>query len=118
MKAALEGEGVPSQRIRIEPRSYDSQTNWARAAPLIRAHGWNRIAVVSSVVHLRRLRSIIESDRKGFEDIVFHPYSYADARPPMSWRERWGQAHYEAAAGLARLLPASWYRVLLRRLRQ
>jgi len=56
MGALARSLGVPQARLVLEDRSRSTRENFAFAAPLIRAHGWRRVAIVTSVSHMARAK--------------------------------------------------------------
>ena len=119
MKQNLLNRGVHGERILIEKISNDSQSNWQVAYPIIRAHQWHSIMIISSPLHIHRLKRLLFNKPWQGLDIYFYPYSYKTAQPQITLFEIWRQVHYEWLAYLSHYcLPESWYHYFIEKDRQ
>ena len=71
--------GVPSDAIVLETTSTTTRENLIFAAPLVKEHGWRRIALVTSQSHLDRA---LATARKAMPDVDWVPAPVPDAGPP------------------------------------
>ena len=118
MKEALIAFGVPSEKIFTETKSYDSISNWRMATQIIKANHWKTVVVISSPLHVHRLRKIISDKPMKHLKVFFSPYSYQsykDTTLNLSSFEIWRQIKHEWIAYLINyILPDSLYRSILR----
>ena len=121
MKEKLSALGVPSERILTETKSYDSITNWRMTAQIIEENHWKTVAIISSPLHVYRLRKIISEKPMPELKVIYSPYSYGayqDTSIKLSLFEKWRQVQHEWIAYLTTtLLPDSVYRSILRFIR-
>ena len=75
--------GVPDGAIVLETASITTRENLAFAAPLVTAHGWRRIALVTSQSHLARA---LATARKAMPGVEWVPAPAPDAGPPARAR--------------------------------
>jgi uncharacterized SAM-binding protein YcdF (DUF218 family) len=68
--------GVPSESILLEERSQSTRENLDFAAPLLRHHGFHRVALVTSESHLPRALALAQDRWPEFEWI---PWAVPDA---------------------------------------
>jgi len=61
MREIALGRGVPDTAIVLEERSTTTRENLAFMAPIIRARGFKRVALVTSASHMERARGVAES---------------------------------------------------------
>lgn len=108
--------GVPAEKIRVEASSKDSMSNLEQLGKMARAHNIDTLGLVSSPYHLLRLQTMripISADLR------LHAYNPADCIPPLTRREVWFSAHYNALAYAAQLiLPTSSYRRIVMWIRE
>jgi len=71
--------GVPADAIVLETASTTTRENLVFAAPLVKEHGWRRIALVTSQSHLARA---LATARKAMPDVQWIPAPVPDAGPP------------------------------------
>jgi len=77
---------VPVEAILLEPVSRTTRENLLFAAPIIRARGWRRIALVTSDSHMARAERVA---RRVLPEIEWVPAPVADAGPPSRvYRQR------------------------------
>jgi uncharacterized SAM-binding protein YcdF (DUF218 family) len=121
MKDRLIGQGVPSEKIIAETESYDSVSNWQMTEKLIEKNHWKIVAIISSPLHVYRLRKIISEKTMPELKIFYSPYSYQayeDTPLKLSLIEMWRQVQHEWVAYLTTaILPDSVYRSMLRVIR-
>jgi len=75
--------GVPSAAIVLETASTTTRENLVFAAPLVKARGWRRIALVTSQSHFARA---LATARKAMPDVEWVPAPVPDAGPPTRAR--------------------------------
>lgn len=121
MKDRLIDQGVPSEKILAETKSYDSVTNWQMAAQLIKRNRWKTVVIISSPLHVYRLRKIISQKPMSGLRIFYSPYpyqAYQEGLLKLSLFEMWRQVQHEWIAYLTTtVLPDSVYRSILRLIR-
>lgn len=83
-KIAIEG-GVADAAIVLERDSTTTRENLLFAAPLVKARGWHRVALVTSQSHLARG---LASARKAMPEVEWVPAPVADAGPPARVRRQ------------------------------
>jgi uncharacterized SAM-binding protein YcdF (DUF218 family) len=83
MKKVALAAGVPDDAIVLERESTTTRENIVFAAPLVRQHGWTRLALVTSRSHLRRA---LAAARKALPDVTWIPVDVEDAGPPARVR--------------------------------
>ena len=71
--------GVPAAAIVLETASTTTRENLVFAAPIVRDHGWRRVALVTSQSHLARA---LASARKAMPEVDWVPAPVPDAGPP------------------------------------
>jgi uncharacterized SAM-binding protein YcdF (DUF218 family) len=84
----LEGEavrhGAVRERIYTETLSRSTRENLAYAAPIILGHGWRRIALVTSRLHMFRA---LHAARQVMPAVEWIPVPVPDAGPPSRLRQ-------------------------------
>ncbi|MGJ7903182.1 YdcF family protein [Lysobacter sp. 1R34A] len=65
MATAMRRLGVPDRALVLDERSRSTGDNARRSAQLARSHGWRRIALVTSSLHMSRARALFE--RQGLQ---------------------------------------------------
>ena len=92
--------GVPAEAIVLETESTSTRENITAVAPLIRARGWRRIALVTSESHMLRA---LGAARKVMPEVAWIPVPVEDAGPPERvYRTRfqeWGKLLWYAVRG-------------------
>ena len=58
MRAVAIDQGIPADRIEIEPRARNTYENVAFVQQILDRHRWNKILLVSSPYHMRRARMV------------------------------------------------------------
>jgi len=58
MRALAIDQGIPADRIEIEPRARNTYENVAFVQQILDRHQWNKILLVSSPYHMRRARMV------------------------------------------------------------
>ena len=58
MRAVAIDQGIPADRIEIEPRARNTYENVAFVQEILDRHQWNKILLVSSPYHMRRARMV------------------------------------------------------------
>ncbi|GAB3093719.1 YdcF family protein [Lysobacter terrae] len=84
MSQAIRRLGVPDRAIVLETQSRNTEDNAVNSAKLIRAHGGNRILLMTSAIHMPRALELFQ--RTGLE-VVPVPVPERAARD--SWSKRW-----------------------------
>jgi len=79
MKREALASGVPAAAIVLETASTSTRENVLFAAPIVRAQGWRRIALVTNESHLPRALGIA---RKVMPDVEWIPAPVPDAGSP------------------------------------
>jgi uncharacterized SAM-binding protein YcdF (DUF218 family) len=97
MKKKLVESAVPDDYIYIEKVSNDTNSNIREAFGIITKNNWKKVVMVSSLVHLYRIRKIISKLKPDFF-VYYCPYSYEICCPEISIFTIWGQIHHEWAA--------------------
>jgi uncharacterized SAM-binding protein YcdF (DUF218 family) len=69
---------MPAAAIFVEARSRSTRENLAGAAPLLREHGYRRVALVTSASHMGRALRVA---RKRVPDVEWVPAAVRDAGP-------------------------------------
>ncbi len=98
MRRQAVAAGVPPDAIVLETESTSTRENVLFAAPLVRQHGWRRIALVTNRSHLARA---LAAARKAMPGVEWVPAPVPDAGPPDRARR------LRAEEGLKLL----WYKV-------
>lgn len=81
--------GVPDQAIVREERSQNTRENLVNVDPIIRAHGWRRVALVTSASHMGRALRVA---RRVMPDLDWVPAPVPDAGPRARiYRTRLGE---------------------------
>lgn len=115
MRRFLLRAGLPPERVFHDSTSFDSRSNWREACRIIRSHGWRRIALVSSPLHLVRLLDLTAAEELRISVAVPPRYQRRGAGMLLPL---WMAAHREALAWVAMaVLPTDTYREALRWLR-
>jgi len=78
MKAIAAGMGVPAEAILVETRSTTTRQNLVFAAPIVRAQGWRRVALVTSTSHMARAE---RAARKAMPEVEWIAVPVEDAGP-------------------------------------
>jgi uncharacterized SAM-binding protein YcdF (DUF218 family) len=81
MAEALADLGVPAERILHDRTSFDTRTNWESASGMLTAGGWGEPLLISSALHLYRIRTIAQGPfewtpsptRTALEALAAHP---------------------------------------------
>jgi uncharacterized SAM-binding protein YcdF (DUF218 family) len=68
--------GAPSERLVLETRSTTTEENIQNAAPLIRSHRWQSVALVTSAFHMRRALWLA---RRELPEVRWLPVAVEDA---------------------------------------
>ena len=115
--------GVPRDRIYREDESNDTVSNLENALAVANSHGWETVLIISSPLHVWRIKRIISSNgsaSRAAERIAigYAGYSYTDCTPRCGMLEIWGYMHYSGIAVLAgKALPDKAYRTVIDMLR-
>ena len=92
--------GVPAEAIVLETGSTSTRENIIAAHPLIRARGWRRVALVTSLSHMGRA---LATARRVMPEVKWVPVPVEDAGPPERlYRTRlqeWGKLLWYTARG-------------------
>jgi uncharacterized SAM-binding protein YcdF (DUF218 family) len=67
MKALAVSQGVPPEAIILEDKAMSTYQNVAFSEKILRDKGWNKILLVSSPYHMRRVSLLFEKTGKGIE---------------------------------------------------
>ncbi len=116
MKKYLEQNGVPIENVFVEIQSFDSKSNWFNALKSIEEQGWRSIALISSSIHLQRLKKKIINPIKHIK-VSSTPFSYSIAEPRITFLELWRGIHHEWVAYFVYSLPEPLYKKILKILR-
>lgn len=84
MKPAIERLGVPASALVLEERSHNTLDNALNTARLARAHGFQRILLVTSSIHMPRALLLFE--RTGLEVV---PVPVPETAHRANWSDRW-----------------------------
>jgi uncharacterized SAM-binding protein YcdF (DUF218 family) len=92
--------GVPADAILLETASTTTRENLVFAAPLVKEHGWRRIALVTSQSHLARA---LATARKAMPEVDWVPAPVPDASPPSRAQrvQEWAKRLWYSARGWA-----------------
>lgn len=86
LKAMAVARGVPADAVLLETRSRSTRENLVLAAPIVRAQGWRRVALVTSASHMGRAE---RGARKAMPEIEWIVAPVADAGSAMRrYRQR------------------------------
>lgn len=92
--------GVPLKALTLEERSTSTLENLLLASPLVQAHGWRRIALVTSASHMGRA---IRAARRAMPDVTWLPVAIPDPAPARrvyaTRLAEWGKLVYYGARG-------------------
>jgi len=116
MKKYLQQQGIPPESIITSGTSFDTITNWADALEIITRHGWSTIGVVSSAMHLFRLKNTIAQGALQGK-LTFLPFPYTESTPPSSMLSLWQAIHYEWVIYLLYSFPEPVYNLVIQNLR-
>jgi uncharacterized SAM-binding protein YcdF (DUF218 family) len=117
MKEWFLASGIPPEKLFLERTSNDTRSNLKEAFALVREKGWQKTRVISSPLHMFRVKDIRQNMEEPLS-VLLAAYSYEDCRPKIDKTTLWWQAHYEwAACLLQRILPARYYQKLIDLLR-
>ncbi len=117
MRRWLMHTGLPAGKIFAGPGSFDTMTNIQAATEVARNRGWNSLCLVSSPVHLLRIRHLLQ-EKSGLH-VCYSPYLQSSVCPPKDMWEIAIQVHHEWMAWTAILvLPTNAYLWLMDRLRR
>lgn len=96
------GLGVPRERLVLEERSTSTRENILFAVPLIRAHGWIRVALVTSAFHMGRAERVA---RKAIPEVTWILVTVPDPGPASAARRarlrEWGKLFWYLLRGWA-----------------
>ena len=113
MKQWFLASGIPPDRVFLEKGSNDTRSNLGEGFKIVREQGWRTAWVVSSPLHIFRVKEITEN-MGGSLSVFLAAYSYGDCHPKIGWTTLWWQTHYEwAACLLQRILPVRVYEKIL-----
>jgi len=116
MRQIFLASGIPENRLWSEQISNDTQSNWCEASKIIKQQKFKSVTLISSPLHLFRLKHILSQQN----DLNFslNPYPYSDSEPRINLLELWLDIHYEWTAFiLLKILPHSVYRKIINILR-
>ena len=99
MRATLISLGMPADLVRTAPPSFDSTTNVEAVSILAKRENWESLVVVSSPLHLLRVRYIADRIPEHVH-ATFSAYDLDTTRPALGFAELWQQVHYEWVAWL------------------
>ena len=118
MKEMLVEQGIPGVAIMADRESYDSQTNWEVARDTIKSNQWRSIVIISSPLHVYRLKKFIRQKPLKYVQVYYSPYFYKYCYPRITPIDIWGQIHYEWLAFMAKnFIPESMYQEFIQRMR-
>jgi len=121
LKQALLEKGVASENIFVETESYDTKSNWHMARQLIETHNWKTVTVISSLLHIHRLKGIILKKAPNNFKLSFSPYSsktFKNTTLALTPVDIWIQIQYEWIAYATHyLLPDAVYRYIVKTFR-
>jgi uncharacterized SAM-binding protein YcdF (DUF218 family) len=102
MRQHLIERGVPADRVLAECRSNHTRSNVREAGQALQRMGVSRAVLVSSPVHLPRLRYLASGESGIAFDLA--AYRLKDSEPPIHWQSLYWQLHHEFAARLAHIV--------------
>jgi uncharacterized SAM-binding protein YcdF (DUF218 family) len=106
MREQLIADGIPAASVLAETRSFDTITNVRHSRLIAAERHWNRLAIVSSPLHVARALRTAREERM---DVLAAGYDPRIAEPPVGRLEALAQVHHEWLATLAALLPEPLY---------
>lgn len=118
MKDYLVRKGIDADKVFVEPKSYDTKTNMRFASEILRGQNWTSAIIVSSPLHINRIRKIQELDFLKGIDIQFASFMYSQAVPKMSILDRIRHVHYEWMSYGVSALPDPIYQKIVRHIRE
>ncbi len=117
MRQYLLNKGIPADKITLEALSYDTMTNLSFAAEILRKKKWLRVVLISSPLHIHRIRVLGDDRFLHGRFVFFAPHSFLQADPGLNLWEMWKAIHYEWMSYAVRTLPQATYEQVVRRLR-
>jgi uncharacterized SAM-binding protein YcdF (DUF218 family) len=117
MKKYAAEQKIPEDVLYNEIYSYDTVTNLTEAEKIINAHEWKKIVLISSHLHINRMRSIVKRSgtfRNETVELTFLPFSMQTI-PRKGILFLFGEYHYNVTAYLIyRVLPYKIYDRIVR----
>lgn len=102
MRQCLIERGVPDDRVFAESRSNHTRRNIRESGQALQRMNVSRAVVVSSPVHLPRLRHLVSGESGIAFDLA--AYRLRDSEPPIRWPSLYWQIHHEFAAWLSHIV--------------
>lgn len=92
-EAAIEAKvlaswGVPAEHLLVETRSRNTRENAAESAPIIQAHGWKSLLLITSAAHMRRASETFRRVGLSFDTLAVDVRTYDPGRRHGSWLPR------------------------------
>ena len=100
----LAAAGVPQERLRVGSGSRDTISNLDEAASLARREGLHRVAIVGDRLQAFRASRFLRRNTAD-PSLVWRPYLYESAAPPVSLGFLWWRVHHEWLAIASLALP-------------
>lgn len=108
MKRTLIDLEIPEEAVFHDSSSYETISNWIEAEKIIGEHGWKKIALISSPMHLLRIQYIVKQHNRQEFKIVLFPCM--EAVGLQNFLSKWKRIHHAWLAwGAMLLLPDNWY---------
>jgi uncharacterized SAM-binding protein YcdF (DUF218 family) len=102
MRQYLIERGLPDDKVLAEGLSNHTRRNLRESEHVLRRMNLSRAVVISSPVHLPRLRHLVSGQSGIAFDLA--AYRLRDGEPSVSWVSLYGQIHHEFAAWLVDIL--------------
>ncbi|MGE0268748.1 MAG: YdcF family protein [Candidatus Omnitrophota bacterium] len=109
MKEYLLRNGVKEENIFLEPHSYDTKTNLRYTAPILRNNKWYSVILISSPLHIHRIKKMRESKYFQGRIVQWAPHPYSKPNSKLDLAEIWKDIHYEWTSYAVGLLPYPVY---------
>lgn len=114
MSEYLLDRGIPSDYVFYDQHSNDTLSNINEAIRIIGEKKFNSVVLISSRLHLYRMKILLLKNKYKNIRFKYEPYSYNDSKPPTNYASLWIDIHHEwIALALNKVLPARTYRNLV-----
>lgn len=109
MKEYLIRNGVKEENIFLEPYSYDTKTNLRYTAPILRNNKWYSVILISSPLHIHRIKKMRENKYFQGRIVQWAPHPYSKPGSKLNLAETWKDIHYEWTSYAVGMLPYPVY---------
>jgi len=109
MKDYLVSQGIKAEQVFLEPHSYDTKTNLRYMAPILRNNKWSSVIMISSPLHIHRIKKIREKIYLQNRIVQWAPHPYSEPGTKFNRVDAWKRVHYEWISYAVGLLPYPVY---------